>query len=232
VKIRTLDDGTLALDERLTWLRWATAIGAMALVAVFVFSAEVRGSLTLREYAGGAAGFLALLGLSSAVADRSFRFERASGTVRWRVQRLFSTRTGEAPFADVERVLLRTSTDGDDRHHVVRYQPILVTRAGQLPLSSFHGSNAADCEVVARAVSEALGRNYEAPREATIEELVAAGHILEAVRRVRHTSAVKGGVPMGLAEAKAIVDGYRRDAAKRAVPAGGDEGASELRRAA
>ena len=121
-----------------------------------------------RRVPGGTAGLLGLLALASAVADRSFRFEPSRGRVLWTVRRLFSTRYGEVSFDDVLHVSLRTTTDADQRHRIVRYQPMLVTRFGQMPLSSLHRANAEDGEALSRAISEALGRTFEPVRDATL----------------------------------------------------------------
>lgn len=189
-------------------LRCGTVAGAIALVAVFVWIASSRGYLTGRELFGGTAGFLALLALASAVADRSFRFEPSRGRVLWTVRRLFRSRYGEVAFGDVLHVSLRETVDTDERPHRVSYQPILETTAGSLPLSSFHASNAAESEALARAICTAMNRTYEPPREATIEELVAAGRIVDAVKRVRREAEARAR-EIGLAEARGIVDEVR-----------------------
>lgn len=209
MKIRILEDGTLALDERMMLVRGGAVAGAMALVALFAWTANARGDLTGREMVGGTAGLLGLIALASAVTDRSFRFQRTEGRVLWTVRRLFSTRYGEVAFDDVRGVVLRESVDADQVPQRISYQPMLDTQTGQLPLSSFHGTNAADSEVLSRAIHDALGRAYAAPREATLEELIAADRVIDAVKRVRRDAARSGRI-MGLAEAKAIVDGYRQ----------------------
>lgn len=211
MKIRTLENGTLALDERMMLVRSGAVAGAMALVAVLAWVAASHGDLSPREWIGGGTGLLGLVALASSVTDRSFRFERTQGRVLWTVRRLFSTRYGEVAFSDVRGVVLRESVDADQQPQRIAYQPMLDTSTGQLPLSSFHGTNSADGEALSRAIHETLGRAYVAPRQATLEEMIEAGRILDAVKRVRRDAARAGRV-MGLAEAKAIVDGYRQPA--------------------
>ena len=203
MKIRTLENGTLVLEERLTLLRWGAGTGALALVAVLAQTAIVRGALTTRELLGCCLGLAGLFALAALVADRTFRFERFRSRVQWTVRRLFVTRTGELPFEDVIRVTLRASVDTESRTRRVNYQPILLTRAGDLPLSSFHSLDPGDSASLARTIGEILGRPLEAPREATVEELVAAHRTIEAVAHVRRERG------LDLTAAKAVVDSVR-----------------------
>ena len=203
MKVRTLEDGTLVLDERLTLLRWGAVTGAVTLVAVFTQTAIVRGPLTSRDILGAATGLIALMTLAACVTDRSFRFDRASGRMRWEIRRLFGAHSGDVPFSDVFRVTLHTSVAVDTQSRRVNYQPFLSTGAGELPLSSFHRLDPGACEALTRAISDTIGRPLDAPRAATVEELVATDRVIEAVTKVRRERG------LDLAGARAVVDAIR-----------------------
>lgn len=203
MKTDALADGSLILDERLTFLRWGAVAGALGVVAVLGFTAWTHGGLTPKQILGGAAGFLALMGLAALVADRAFRFERPLGRVTWTVRRLFGTRAGSIPFSDVERIVLRSEVDTEIRSRPLRYTPMLVTRSGGMPLTSFLSSDKDACERLVRDILAAMGREGEAVGTAGIEDLVAAGRIVDAVVLARRE---KG---LDLTAAKAHVDSLR-----------------------
>ena len=212
--IRTLDDGTLVVEERLTLLRFGTAIGALALVAVLVFQYRERG-LAPRDIAGGVAGFAVLTALAAWFPDRSFRFEPQCQRLSWSEHRLFGTRGGEVPFADVLRVSRREDLDTDSRTRRVECQPLLVTRTRTIPLSSTMSIASGDWDALSAAIARVLGRE-DVVAPSTPESLAAEGRMIEAVALTRRR-AIEAGRPMSLGEAKATVDRLRAaEAAKRA----------------
>ncbi len=210
---RTLEDGTLLVEERFPLLRGAAVAGAVALAALLVQAVLAHGGRLPGNLVGGFVGATALLAIGALVPDRTVRFEPGAGRVVWRVSRLVGSREGQAPFADVVRVAVmpHSSTTSRDRPTTC-YRPMLVTRASAIPLASTDAHDPAEYDPLVRAVYEALGRAYEAPRPASPEELVAAGRIVDAVRAVRERASAAGGRPLGLAEARAVVDAMRNSA--------------------
>jgi hypothetical protein len=204
MKLRTLPDGSLVLEERLTLLRWGALVLALALVAVLGHGAWVRGRLLPREAVGGGLGVMALVGLSAAVADREFRFNRALGRMTWTVRHLTRTRIGEVRFHEIEGVVLRSEVDTDNPSRPLHYTPLLETRAGTIPLSSFNSRDRKHCEEVAHAVAVVLGRPTESVKALAVEDLVAAGRLVDAITLVRKERG------LDLSAAKSYVDSLRR----------------------
>jgi len=204
MKLRTLSDGSLILDERLTLLRWGALVAAVALAATLGHAAWVRGRVLPREAVGGGLGLVALVTLAAVVADREFRFDRQVGRMRWTVRRLLRTTVGEVRFHEIEGVVLRSEVNTENPSRPLRYTPLLETRAGTISLSSFHSGDRKHCEELAHAVAVVLGRPAESVKAPTVEDLVAAGRLVDAVTLARQERG------LDLAAAKSFVDALRR----------------------
>ena len=204
MKHRTLADGSLVVEERLTLLRWGAVLSALALVAILGTIAFERGRILPREAIGGGLGLIALMGLAALVADREFRFDRSVGRMRWTVRRLTRTRIGEVRFHEIEGVTLRSEVDTEHPQRALRYTPLLETHGGSFPLSSFQSGDRQQWEDVAHAVAVVLGRPTESLRPLTVEDLVASGRVIEAIALARRERG------LDLTAAKALVDSMRR----------------------
>jgi hypothetical protein len=208
MKVEHRDDGALLVSERLPVLRWGSLLGGFLLAGTLVLIQRAPEPVDSRAFAVGALVALFAFALAAFVPDRSFAFEPGTGRVLWSVTRLFSTREGELPFADVSSVIIQSHADSDSQNRRLGHRLVLVTSAGHLPLSNIEEFDRGSCEKLAGEIRALLGKpRVEQTPEQSIAELVEAGYVLDAVKRVRAE------MGLGLTEAKAYVDSLRRKAA-------------------
>jgi hypothetical protein len=179
------------------------ALGAAVLAGVWL--QESRDGT--REFFGLLAALLPLAG--AALLERvRFEFDLAQQRLRWRRSNLFRRRSGELPFGEIAEVALRVrrerSSTSPSAREVPAYYVVLVTRGGELRLSDrMYADQRAQAEI-ADAIRQALGRPVRAEAaEETVEQLAAAGEVIEAIKLARQQQG------LGLAEAKQLVDRLR-----------------------
>jgi hypothetical protein len=153
-----LPDGTLVLRESWTGLRFVTLLGAVLVLALVVPPCLGDAVCDRRELLGGsiAAGLFTVVG--ALVQDAIFVFQPTAAVMRWRRRRLLTSTSGELPFADILGVTSRATMErGDDgRSPRTEYRLALVTKQGDLFLSSTHSLDPNDYTALADMVRTVL----------------------------------------------------------------------------
>jgi hypothetical protein len=181
---------------------------------LIAFGAAVLAGVWLEEsvdFARACLGVLAaLLPLAgAALLERiCFEFDLAQQRLRWRRSNLFRTRSGELGFGEIAEVALRVrrerSTTSPSAREAPAHYIALVTGAGELRLSDRMYADEREQAEIADAIRQALGRPARAAAaEETVEQLAAAGEVIEAIKLARQQQG------LGLAEAKQLVDRLR-----------------------
>ena len=142
----------------------------------------------------GAGAICLLVVLVSESSD--FVFDAGAGSLSWTRQLGFVRRAGDVPLSQVEQVVVRTAL-GSSRFYP-RRRICLLTRDGELPLTTYYSSGAEHLRHAER-LREFLGLTASDPLEASVRSLVTAGRDGDAVRELR---AARG---ISLAEARAEV---------------------------
>ncbi len=160
-------------------------LGAAVVAGVFVQQP--------RDYAKVCLGVLGSLipFMLAAVLDRAcFDFDASERRVRWRRTNLLRSLSGELSFDEISDVLLHarleTRSDSARRRTYSVYRVVLATSAGDLPLSNSWVADERGQSQVVEAIRAALGKSPSRPVDRSdIENLVAAGHGIDAVQLAR-----------------------------------------------
>ena len=122
------------------------------------------------------ASLLCLLG--AAVSERTrFVFDLGRQTLFRERRRLFGTRSGEMPFADVTDIVLTTHGDTEG----TSYGVALVTKTGRIPLSNSLDAIRKNQEELAETILEALSRSTANLIGNSVAQLAKAGDTIAAV---------------------------------------------------
>jgi hypothetical protein len=182
---------------------------------LIAFGAAVLAGIWLQEsmdVARACFGVLAaLLPLAgAALLERvRFEFDLAQQRLRWRRSSLFRTRSGELAFGEITEVALRVrrerSSTSPGAREVPAYYVALVTGAGELRLSDRMYADEREQAEIADAIRQAVAKPARtvAAAEETVEQLAAAGEVIEAIKLARQQQG------LGLAEAKQLVERLR-----------------------
>ena len=201
-------DGSLVVGEDPTWLRaLLLGFGAAAVAAILLQESRDATKLLL-----GGLGALVPFGGAALLERVRFEFDTAQRRLRWRRRNLFLGLSGELAFTDLADVVVRVRHERSSEHRRARevpwYRVALVTTSGEdLLLSSRTYADERSQQRIADAIRTALGlpaaEPAQAPLEARIEQLAAAGEVIEAVKLARRRHG------HGLAEAKDLVERLR-----------------------
>jgi hypothetical protein len=197
--------GPLLISADPVWLR-ALLVGLGAAVLAAVWLQEPREPA--RVLLGGLGSLLPLGG--AALLERvRFELDVAQRRLRWRRASLLRRRSGELAFSEISDVAVRVRHERDSDRPLARevpwYYVVLVTAAGELRLSDRTYRDEAGQRRIADAIRRALGLPALAapPLAESVEQLAAAGEVIEAIKLARRQRG------LGLAEAKALVDRLR-----------------------
>jgi hypothetical protein len=150
-------------------------------------SEQVHGSLA-------GCGFFALLFVLFFERVR-FAFDRRLKLIVWRRRRALRAKGGEVPFSSVVRILV--SVPIGDQGHPPNRQIILKLKEGVLPLTLTTTTDVDDVQLhLAERLRQFMGEDPRDPAAASIEEAIAAGQIIQAVKLLREQEG------MSLTEAK------------------------------
>ena len=196
--------GSLVVRDQPNLLRVTLlAFGATIALAVATQWAGEPARLALGGL--GAAFCFVCSGLLESV---SFEFDESRRVLRWSRRSLFRCRAGEVPFHEIRSVHVRVREDRErDGSHVRvdrSWRVELDTEAGALLLSSRTFPDEAGQTAIADAIRESLGLVAESrTARAEVEELVAGGELVAAIRLARETRG------LSLEAAKQLVDELR-----------------------
>lgn len=206
MRTEKLPNGSLVIRESWPFLRAACVTAACLLPAIVFLAAFAEDSLGWQKLVGTALGSLLLCAIAAVVDERRFVFDPSIRTMTWEQRNWLRSRGGQLPFSEIKDVVVPFSreTDLESRRRRNHYTAMLVTTAGQIPLtgtSSIRKQEYVDlADAVLAILSQPQGRSAGG---AEIDRLVAAGRTVDAIALVR---AQKG---LGLAEARALVDKIR-----------------------
>lgn len=201
-------DGSLVIEESFRFLRAASQLCLASAIAVAIALASLApDALSQTKGLGWAALVIPLFcGIGLVVDDRRFVFDTSRQAVTWHRRNVFRVRSGEIPFADIRDVAVTKERSREDGApvggYIIRHGVALITSSGRVPLSATFNRDAREYEQVAEKVLEALA----APRDTagpTVERLVAAGQIIDAIALVRRERG------LDLAAAQAAVSDLR-----------------------
>jgi hypothetical protein len=151
-------DGSLVIREAWLALRIATLLGAALILALVVPPCLGGTDCHRRELIGGLIAALLFSGIGALLPDLTFVFDAAATVVRWKRRRLLTSAAGEVPFADIIDVTCRATTEGDldSRFPRTEYRLALVTKSGDLFLSSTRSLARGDFSGIAEQVNAVL----------------------------------------------------------------------------
>ena len=174
-KLERTPDQLVVSENPAVWRGVLPVVGlAMGVGVVAAFWEDPRPAGKIVGWTLGS--LLCLLG--AAVSERTrFVFDLGRQTLFWERRRLFGTRSGEVPFADVTDVILTTHGDTEG----TSYGVVLVTKSGQVPLSNTLDADRKEQEAVAETILEALSRSPVNLIETSIARLAEAGDTIAAV---------------------------------------------------
>jgi hypothetical protein len=136
VRVETAADGSIRIEDRPTILRRGMLLcAALSLALVLVHLSGVPGPAHAVPSLLGIALFCAALAVFSE--DSLFQFDAAAREVRWTRRGLRGTRAGVIPFAEVEKVVMRSEmslNSFNEAHFSGRV--FLVTQGTSMRLSS------------------------------------------------------------------------------------------------
>jgi hypothetical protein len=158
MRVSSRPDGSLVIRETWLALRIATLLGAALILALVVPPCLGGADCNRRELMGGLIAALLFGGIGALLPDLTFVFDAEASVVRWTRRRLLSSTAGEVPFADIIDVTCRTTTerDLDSRFPRTEYRLALVTKSGDLFLSSTRSLARGDFSVIAEQVNAVL----------------------------------------------------------------------------
>jgi len=207
MKIEKLPNGTLVLQESWPLLRASCAIGGCLLPLTLCVAASLDGSFGWTKIMGSALGAVLLFSIAAIVDDRRFVFDPSLRTLTWEQRSWIRSRGGQLPFSQIQDVVVTFSRerDLDSNRAYDQYRAVLVTSAGQIPLTGTSSINRQESDNLADAVLAIISAPGDSrARGSEIDRLSAAGQIIDAIALVR---AQKG---LGLAEAKMLVEEIRQ----------------------
>lgn len=150
----------------------------------------------------GVFGALLPLGIASIMDGVRFHFDGMKRRVFWRRKNFFRTRTGELGFDEITEVRLASLSDPERRKGKKQqcYRVVLATATGELPLSNVWTANLRKETQIAEGICALLGKGSPVTVESSVDELVAAGQKIDAVKLARERFG------LGLTEAKKLID--------------------------
>lgn len=151
-------DGFLIVRESWLGLRIATLLGAVLILALVVPPCVVGTDCNRRELLGGLVAALLFAGIGALLQDLTFVFDTTATVVRWKRRRLLTSAVGELPFGDIVDVTCRATTERDQDSSFPRteYRLALVTKNGDVFLSSTHSLARGDYSIIAEQVIAVL----------------------------------------------------------------------------
>lgn len=181
--------------------------GTMRILLILIGAAILAGVVLQepRSLARILLGFLAALlplGIAAIMDGVRFHFDGLKRRVFWRRKNLFRTRTGEAGFDEISEVRLASLSDPERRKgkNQTCYRVVLATATGELPLSNVWTANLRKETQIAEAISSLLGKGSPVTVENSVDELVAAGQKIDAIKLARERFG------LNLTEAKKLID--------------------------
>jgi hypothetical protein len=201
VRAEQQPNGSLLVRESPLRLRLILTFLGVALVAgVWLQDPRDQTRLPL----GGLCAMLPLLA-AGLLEQVRFEFDVAQQRLRWRRHRLFRRRAGELAFDQISEVAVRVRHERDSDSRIARpaWYVALVTSSGELRLSNRMYADESGPAGVASAIGQAIGKSPRAAAAETVEQLAAAGEVIEAIKLARQERG------LGLAEAKQVVDRLR-----------------------
>jgi hypothetical protein len=179
---------------------------ACAVIAVVKFLSHPR-SFDSESLLGLLAGTIIFLLAFLAVLERNvFVFDRARQLVRWQRRRVFSNKSGETAFAEIQAVIAQRPI-GDDGTPSRRIA--LLARGQEIPLSLGYDPDVDDaCLRLAEQIREFIGHSSQPDFLTAVRVAVSQGNIIEAVRLVQEEK------QLSLAEAKDFIAELRRTQAE------------------
>ncbi len=173
---------------------WQNAVGGLGVVFLVWLAVHWATRHPNRERLQGLVGACVTCLLVALLSETSdFVFDAATRRLSWSRRVGLWRRAGVVPFEEIEQVVVRTSLGSSAV--APRQRVVLVTRAGELPLSASYAAGS-EHGATAERLRLFLGLGMGAASPAGIEGLVAAGGDLDAIRELRL------GRGMSLAEAK------------------------------
>ncbi len=164
MELRSLPDGSLVVVDSFRFLRTA-ALACIALAVATLGWAWSEG--TAAGEIGWAALGIAVLCLPGLVVDdRRFEFNASHRMLRWERRNFFRARRGELPFSDIRDVSVASQAELDDERvggRTVKYQAVLLTASGPMPLTSRHGVDSREFEALAARARAAIGLAPQSP---------------------------------------------------------------------
>jgi hypothetical protein len=184
MRIETRLDGSVAIRSSRSLRPVCFALGAAVTAAVLLEEPRDATRVGL-----GLLGALVPFALAALLERTVFDFDVTQRRLRWSRRNLFRALGGELPFDDIRDVVLRTrlETDSDTRLRVVHrlHRVALGTTAGEILLSNAWSGDERTQARVADAIRGVLGKSAAPPVEDSVEDMVAAGAIVDAVRLAR-----------------------------------------------
>ncbi|HXF50023.1 MAG TPA: hypothetical protein VNL73_11455 [Verrucomicrobiae bacterium] len=181
--------------------------GAVRLLLIF-FVAAVNAGIVLEGPKSFTRIFFGLLvallplGIAAILDSVRFEFDGMKRRLFWRRKNLFRTRTGEMGFDEITEVRLASLSDPERRKGKNQqcYRVVLATAAGDLPLSNVWTSNLRKETQIAEGICALLGKGSPVTVESSVDELVAAGQKIDAIKLARERFG------LNLTQAKKLID--------------------------
>lgn len=197
------------IRESWTLLRVSCVLGGCLLPLTLFFATSLDGSFGWKTMTGGTLGAMLLGSIAAVVDDRRFVFDPSLKMLTWEQRNWIRSRGGRLPFSEIQDVVVIFSRerDHDSNRAYNYYKTVLVTSAGQIPLTVTSGISRREYDDLANAVLAVLSNPDASPtqRGPEIDRLIAAGRMIDAIAWIR---AQKG---LGLAEARTLVEEIKQE---------------------
>ncbi len=185
----------------------------LARILLILFGLAIMAGVVLQEPRGFTRivlGFLAALlpwSIAAILDQTRFDFDGLKRRLFWRRKNFFRTRAGELGFDEISEIRLRSMAgDSEQRRgkNQLVYRAVLAAGAGELPLSNVWTADLRTQTKIAEAICAVLGRIAPVTVENSMDELVAAGQTIDAIKLARERFG------LGLTEAKKLIDDKKR----------------------
>lgn len=204
---KTDDEKRVKMQKRPGGSLLVQSSGTMRILLILIAAAILAGVVLQepRSLARIFLGFLAALlplGIAAIMDGVRFHFDGLKRRVFWQRKNLFRTRTGELGFDEITEVRLASLSDPERRKGKNQqcYRVVLATAAGDLPLSNVWTANLRKETQIAEAICALLGKCSPVTVENSVDELVAAGQKIDAIKLARERFG------LNLTQAKKLVD--------------------------
>jgi hypothetical protein len=167
--LETASDGSIQVRDRFVFLR----VGLLVASALFLGMAAMQlryGLDRTRVVWASVALALGCAALAAAIEDSAFQFDAVRREVRWSKRRLFGSRSGTIPFAEVENLVLemRSSRSDSGLSRTDDCRVFLVARSLTMPLGSSDLDLARARDAVVIPLLALLGKSNQALVEDSI----------------------------------------------------------------